>query len=84
MADMKRDATIISPNMTAALMIYSSLFMRFSIMVKPRNMLLFSCHFTNLSAQTVQLGRYINHYYFQKEVKPDNIEQSGDTISTGV
>lgn len=40
-----------------ALCIYSALFMRFSIKVEPRNMLLFACHFTNETAQLIQLGR---------------------------
>lgn len=40
-----------------ALCIYSALFMRFAIKVQPRNMLLFACHFTNETAQLIQLGR---------------------------
>ena len=41
-----------------ALIVYSLLFMRFAIKVKPRNMLLFACHFTNESAQIVQMCRW--------------------------
>ena len=47
-----------------ALCVYSALFMRFSIVVIPRNLLLFSCHFTNESAQLVQGYRLINYEYF--------------------
>lgn len=66
LGDMKRDPEIISPRMTTALCIYSLLFMRFSIKVQPRNMLLFACHFTNEAAQLTQLGRWINHNYGKK------------------
>lgn len=35
--------------------------MRFAIKVEPRNMLLFACHFTNETAQLIQLGRVAVH-----------------------
>jgi hypothetical protein len=38
--------------------------MRFAWKVQPRNMLLFACHFTNASAQSVQGGRFISYHYF--------------------
>lgn len=60
-ADIKKDPNIISPRMTIALIFYSALFMRFAIRVQPRNMLLFACHITNFTAQTVQGCRYINY-----------------------
>ncbi|KAL5457202.1 hypothetical protein EMCRGX_G034447 [Ephydatia muelleri] len=65
LADMKKDCEIISPKMTGAMVIYSSLFMRFALRVKPRNLLLFACHLTNFSAQSIQLGRLI-HYNLKK------------------
>ncbi|XP_038076925.1 mitochondrial pyruvate carrier 1-like protein [Patiria miniata] len=68
MGDMRRDPEIISPRMTAALCIYSALFMRFAWMVKPRNSLLFACHFTNECAQIGQLGRWFKHNYGSKGV----------------
>nr|CAB3263921.1 mitochondrial pyruvate carrier 1-like [Phallusia mammillata] len=58
MADMKKSPDIISPRMTAALCVYSGLFMRFAWMVIPRNHLLFACHVTNETCQLIQLGRY--------------------------
>ena len=39
------------------------LFMRFALQVKPKNRLLFACHFANECAQLVQLARFINHKY---------------------
>ncbi|KAI6660338.1 Mitochondrial pyruvate carrier 1 [Oopsacas minuta] len=60
-ADMKRDPTMISGKMTAALAVYSMLFMRFAIKVQPRNWLLFSCHFTNEGAQLIQGWRLIRY-----------------------
>jgi len=60
-ADTKKDASFISGKMTLALLIYSSLFMRFAIRVQPRNLLLFACHVTNATAQCVQGYRFINY-----------------------
>ncbi|KAH8917016.1 UPF0041-domain-containing protein [Atractiella rhizophila] len=48
--------------MTTALASYSMVFMRFAWMVQPRNYLLFACHATNASAQSVQLFRFLNHH----------------------
>ncbi|XP_019871210.1 mitochondrial pyruvate carrier 1 [Aethina tumida] len=60
-ADMGKDPKYISPKMTFALTLYSCMFMRFALRVQPRNLLLFSCHLTNASAQAIQLCRYL--YY---------------------
>ncbi|KAH9408899.1 pyruvate transporter mpc1 [Tyrophagus putrescentiae] len=60
-ADFKKDPSYISPRMTAALILYSALFMRFAIRVQPRNMLLFACHFTNFGAQAFQGYRCIKY-----------------------
>ncbi|VDL74282.1 unnamed protein product [Nippostrongylus brasiliensis] len=62
-ADIKKNPEMISGNMTVALCLYSSAFMRFAWHVQPRNLLLFACHITNFSAQTVQLSRFLNHNY---------------------
>lgn len=32
-------------------------------MVQPRNYLLFACHATNATAQSIQEGRFINYWY---------------------
>ncbi|GAB6032513.1 pyruvate transporter mpc1 [Chamberlinius hualienensis] len=65
-ADIKKDPSYISGKMTFALMLYSALFMRFAIRVKPRNLLLFACHVTNFSAQCVQEYRFVNYNYLTK------------------
>ena len=49
--DANKPPEMISENMTATLFLYSCLFMRFAWRVQPRNMLLFSCHFSNASCQ---------------------------------
>lgn len=49
--------------MTTALVLYSCVFMRFAWKVKPQNMLLFACHFTNASAQSIQGGRFVSYHY---------------------
>ena len=61
LADLKKDASIISPKMTGAMCIYSLLFMRFALRVSPVNYLLFACHFANECAQLMQMGRLINY-----------------------
>ncbi|XP_065832557.1 mitochondrial pyruvate carrier 1-like [Oscarella lobularis] len=58
MVDITRNPDIISGKMTFALCVYSALFMRFSLKVIPRNLLLFSCHFTNEACQLIQFGRW--------------------------
>lgn len=55
--------------------------MRFAWKVKPQNMLLFACHFTNASAQSVQGGRFISYHYLggkeaiETQAKKDEIMQ---------
>ncbi|OAF67546.1 hypothetical protein A3Q56_04718, partial [Intoshia linei] len=63
MYDINRSPEKISPKMTTALCVYSMLFMRFSLLVKPRNLLLFSCHATNETVQLIQLGRWTKYNY---------------------
>ncbi|CTQ41470.1 Uncharacterised protein family (UPF0041) [Babesia microti strain RI] len=60
-SDLKKNPDNISKNMSGVLCFYSMLFMRFSIMVKPRNYLLFACHFCNSTIQATQLIRIYNH-----------------------
>lgn len=65
LADIKKDPVFISPTMTLALFCYSGIFMRFAWKVQPRNLLLFGCHLTNVTAQGIQGVRCIN-YSMQK------------------
>ncbi|KAK2582776.1 hypothetical protein KPH14_005041 [Odynerus spinipes] len=62
-ADTQKHPKIISGKMTLALTLYSMIFMRFAIMVQPRNMLLFACHCTNTGAQLTQGYRFIDYHY---------------------
>ena len=49
--------------MTAALIGYSGIFMRYSMAVTPKNYLLFGCHMVNFTAQSTQAYRFINYWY---------------------
>lgn len=70
LADIKKDPKIISGTMTTALCLYSMVFMRFAWKVQPRNMLLFGCHITNFTLQSVQGTRCFEYNYLggQKQV----------------
>ncbi len=71
--DLNKDPEMISGRMTCgwrhicylitALMIYSGTFMRYAMAVTPKNYLLLGCHIINGTAQSVQLGRFINHFH---------------------
>lgn len=50
--------------MTAALTVYSAVFMRYALAVTPANYLLFGCHFVNEAAQLTQGYRYINWWQY--------------------
>ena len=52
-----------SASLSTALVLYSCVFMRFAWKVQPRNMLLFACHLTNASAQSIQGTRFIGYHY---------------------
>ncbi|KAF6148946.1 hypothetical protein GIB67_028783 [Kingdonia uniflora] len=74
LVDLQKPPEMISRNMTAALCVYSGLFMRFAWMIRPRNYLLLASHATNESVQLYQLSRWAKSqgYSGQKkeEVKP--------------
>lgn len=86
-ADLKKNPDMISGNMTVALCMYSSVFMRFAWHVQPRNLLLFACHFTNLSAQTTQLARFLNHNYLHiiedPIVKKERLKEAAEDKAAG-
>jgi len=48
--------------MTAALIGYSGVFMRYALAVQPRNYLLFGCHLVNFTAQNTQGYRFVNYW----------------------
>ncbi|KAF7635698.1 Mitochondrial pyruvate carrier [Meloidogyne graminicola] len=64
-----KDPEFISGPMTFALIIYSSVFMRFAWRVQPRNLLLFACHATNFSAQNLQSDSANMFTYIKNRVK---------------
>ena len=56
----------ISTRMTTTLFFYSCFFMRFAWMVKPRNLMLLSCHFCNCSMQLALLHKRYKYDQAQK------------------
>ena len=68
-----RGPEIIDVPMTATMIGYSSLFIRFAWAVQPRNYLLFACHTFNVTAQVNQLRRAI-------EYKLDNIPNAAEEL----
>ncbi|KAF8350078.1 mitochondrial pyruvate carrier, partial [Amanita rubescens] len=58
-----KDEEMISGTMTTALMCYSFVFMRFAWRVQPRNYLLFACHFTNATAQSLNDIRFVRYWH---------------------
>ncbi|OQO07625.1 hypothetical protein B0A48_07322 [Cryoendolithus antarcticus] len=67
--DTQKDPDIISGPMTAALIGYSGVFMRYSMAVTPKNYLLFGCHAVNFTAQVTQGYRFVNHWYLGGKAK---------------
>ncbi|KIJ68470.1 hypothetical protein HYDPIDRAFT_24743 [Hydnomerulius pinastri MD-312] len=64
LADLSKDEEVISGSMTTALACYSMVFMRFAWRVQPRNYLLFACHATNATAQSIQEARFVQYWYY--------------------
>eukprot|EP00890_Picochlorum_soloecismus_P004597 jgi/Picsp_1/5138/NSC_02502-R1_brain protein 44-like protein len=69
LADSRKPAEMISPNMTAAMCVYSVLFMRFAWMIQPRNYILLACHVSNEAVQLNQMRRYMQHRSSLKDTK---------------
>ena len=55
--DLNKPVQKISEKMTATLLCYSAVFMRFAWRVAPRNYMLFLCHLCNFSCQGLVLGK---------------------------
>ena len=66
--DANKPADIISERMCVTMFTYSCLFMRFAWRVQPRNMLLFSCHFSNCCAQAYLFARKMKYNSEQKAI----------------
>ncbi|KAL6175018.1 hypothetical protein ACLB2K_051661 [Fragaria x ananassa] len=71
LADMSKPPEKISGNMTAAMCVYSALFMRFAWMVQPRNYLLLACHVSNETVQLYQLSRWAKGQGYLSQTKKD-------------
>ncbi|KAL9657539.1 hypothetical protein ABK040_000966 [Willaertia magna] len=82
LADYDRPPEKVSLPMTIALAAYSAVFMRFALQVKPRNLLLFSCHVFNESVQLYHLTRKVK-YEMNKptsDVTLDNATESSAAV----
>mmetsp|Transcript_58777 Transcript_58777/g.118058 ORF Transcript_58777/g.118058 Transcript_58777/m.118058 type:complete len:260 (+) Transcript_58777:40-819(+) len=60
---------VISLNMTSVMIVYSSLFCRWGFIVKPQNLLLASCHASNVVAQMNQMRRAVEFKLANGEVE---------------
>ncbi|VDP12966.1 unnamed protein product [Onchocerca flexuosa] len=82
LADLQKNPDLISGPMTTALCIYSAFFMRFAYRVQPRNMLLFACHFTNITLQLMQMARFLNHNYLHimKDPTFGHVSETSNTL----
>ncbi|XP_050944651.1 uncharacterized protein LOC103484731 isoform X1 [Cucumis melo] len=75
LADMNKPPEMISGNMTAAMCVYSGLFMRFAWMVQPRNYLLLACHASNETVQLYQFSRWAKAQGYLSEKKDEAASQ---------
>lgn len=67
--DLKKDPELISGPMTGSLIVYSMVFMRYSVAISPKNYLLFACHAVNETAQLAQGYRWLAHHYFSEKAE---------------
>ncbi|EPS39364.1 hypothetical protein H072_6850 [Dactylellina haptotyla CBS 200.50] len=81
-ADFKKDPEIISGQMTGALVVYSAVFMRYSMAVTPQNYLLFACHFINECSQLNQGYRWMQyHQWGGKEIAMKAKQAAGEGVA---
>ncbi|KAH0459608.1 hypothetical protein IEQ34_012422 [Dendrobium chrysotoxum] len=78
LVDTQKPPEMISGNMTAAMCVYSGLFMRFAWMVRPRNYLLLACHVSNEAVQLYQLSRWAKAQGYLANKEPE--AQKGSPI----
>ncbi|CAC9699027.1 mitochondrial pyruvate carrier protein 1, putative [Plasmodium sp. DRC-Itaito] len=67
--DLKKKPIYISEKMTSVLTIYSLLFMRYALAIKPKNYLLFSCHATNTLVQSILLYKKLKYETEHEKIK---------------
>ncbi|KAM0906046.1 hypothetical protein ACQ4PT_017013 [Festuca glaucescens] len=71
LVDLNKPPEMISGNMTAAMCVYSGLFMRFAWMVQPRNYLLLACHASNETVQLYHLSRCAKAQGYLEKKEPE-------------
>lgn len=74
---------IIDVPMTATMIGYSSLFVRFAWAVQPRNYILFACHSFNVCAQLNQLRRAIEYKMENNPNAKEEMTQFGQKLAAG-
>jgi mitochondrial pyruvate carrier 1 len=70
--------------MTAALTVYSAVFMRYSVAIQPKNYLLFACHFVNECSQLTQGYRFVDWHYWggkEKAAQAGLLSEAKDTVA---
>lgn len=72
---------MISGTMTTALACYSFVFMRFAWRVHPRNYLLFACHFTNATTQTLNDIRFVNYWHMGGREKKLGLQSPDGSVT---
>ncbi|SBT78025.1 mitochondrial pyruvate carrier protein 1, putative [Plasmodium ovale] len=70
--DLKKLPMYVSEKMTAVLTVYSLLFMRYSLAIKPKNYILFTCHATNTIVQSILLYRKLKFEADNKKMLKNN------------
>lgn len=65
--DLQKDPELISGSMTGSLIVYSLVFMRYSMAVTPKNYLLLACHSINEAAQLGLGYKWLKHNYLDKK-----------------
>lgn len=80
--DLMKSPVYISEKMTTILFIYSFLFARFAITIRPKSYLLYACHSTNMLVQSTLLSRKLCYNYKQKQQHNGLQEVKGELINT--
>lgn len=80
--DLMKPPIYISERMTTILFIYSFLFARFSISIRPKSYLLYACHSTNMLVQSSLLFRKLCYNYQQKQQHNGLQEVKGEPLNT--
>eukprot|EP00923_Selenidium_pygospionis_P038933 GHVN01067791.1.p1 GENE.GHVN01067791.1~~GHVN01067791.1.p1 ORF type:complete len:117 (-),score=3.33 GHVN01067791.1:146-496(-) len=67
--DMRKPPEIISVRMTGVLCGYSAVFMRYALMIQPKNYILFACHACNEAVQSYNLTRGLRYQAAKKALE---------------